>query len=297
MWLLDRSGAASAVPAAPASAGFEHAALFVLRSDDMHLTVPCGAVGTRGLGNHSHNDVFSLCLEARGVEWIADPGTGVYTSDPGVRNHFRGTAAHATLGLGAREQNVLPSGLDGLFRMDERARPKVLEWRVEEGETFLRAAHEGFSGDDGVWVHERSVRFRPHRRSFAVLDRLERTRGTAEPVEPVWIRFPLGEGVSARVVEDRSAWPDALVAALREMAGEIVDATATAVRLDAEGARAELWLGLALPGGSEVSIATSVRSPRYGVVEDAPVVVARIPPAALVRAGSVLVSPAPSGPA
>jgi hypothetical protein len=291
IWLLgDAIETPSTAPAEVSSRRFEDAALYVLRSDDLHLTVPCGAVGTRGLGNHGHNDVLSLCLEARGVEWITDPGTGAYTSDPALRNRLRGTAAHATLQLGAREQNVLPPGLDGLFRMEERAKPEILEWRSDERGAVLRARHEGFSGEDGRWVHERTVRLDSPRRCVLVADRLEREQeapGASVPGEPVWIRYPLGEGVTARVVENPDSWVGPFASALGEARREAGPGSlASIARIEARGS--VLWLGLVLPAGSTLSVESAVRSPRYGVVEDSSVVVARIPPAVLVRAWSVL---------
>jgi hypothetical protein len=107
----------------------------------------------------------------------------------------------------------------------------------------------------------------------------------------VWIRYPLGERVEARVVEDRGAWPGDLDRAIEEMRGEARDAVVSVARLEAGGSL--MWLGLALPPGSTLSVETAARSPRYGVVEESPVVVARIAPAPLVRAWSVLLSPGP----
>src|SRR6185436_10069715 len=227
-WLFDEIPAGAA-PAEGATRAFPESEYFVMRSGDVHLAVPCGAVGTRGLGNHTHNDLFSLCLEARGVEWITDPGTGVYTSDPGMRNRLRGTAAHATLQLGAREQNVLPPGLDGLFRVEERAIPAILEWSAHASGAVLRARHAGFSGADGAWVHERSIRFDAAARRFVVDDLLEREPGGGPPSDPVFLRFPLGAGITALVADGGA------VVVLR--------AGSDAMRIDLE-----------LPAGSAVSI-------------------------------------------
>ena len=49
---------------------------------------------------HTHNDKLSFTLCFKGVPFFVDPGSGVYTRDPKVRNILRGTAQHSTLRFG-----------------------------------------------------------------------------------------------------------------------------------------------------------------------------------------------------
>ena len=68
-----------------------------MRSASHYLLASNGIVGTKGFGNHKHNDQLSFEYHAAGVPLIVDPGSFVYTSDFDARNLFRSTASHNTL--------------------------------------------------------------------------------------------------------------------------------------------------------------------------------------------------------
>jgi hypothetical protein len=72
----------------PASALLPVQGLAILRDQDRYASVECGEYG----GGHGHPDRLHLTLHARGVHWLADPGTGSYVS----RDLFwyRSTLAH-----------------------------------------------------------------------------------------------------------------------------------------------------------------------------------------------------------
>lgn len=98
------------------TAAFPDFGMFVWRSARVWMAVRCGPVGQGGLGGHAHNDALHLELLVDGIEWIADPGTGVYTPDPAMRNAYRSVAAHFAPRVGDRE----PSSLGrGLFRLED----------------------------------------------------------------------------------------------------------------------------------------------------------------------------------
>ncbi len=290
LWLVGPAAReASGAAAGRESRGFPDAGYFVMRQGDLHCAIPAGAVGTRGLGNHSHNDLLSLCVWAGGIEWIADPGSGSYTGDPALRNRLRATAAHATLQLGSREQNEPGAGLDGLFVVRERAHPLVGEWRADARGAHLKARHFGFSAGDERWVHERTVRFEPGQRAWFVRDELIRESGEAPLTEAVHVRFPLRPEVSATIG-----------AALPETLGRLADQNAadgpaprarSAVRLAAGDTRS-FWIAVDAPAGSSVTIERASYSPRYGVVEPTAVLTATAPPAARTVVHATLWSPA-----
>jgi Heparinase II/III-like protein/Heparinase II/III N-terminus len=268
-WLLD-DNAPPPVPAAPrGSRAFADAGYYILRGGDLHVAVPCGPVGTGGLGNHTHNDLLSIAVFAGGRAWIVDPGTGCYTRDPALRNRLRATAAHATMQLGTREQNPFGAGLDELFRITARARPEILHWSCSGKDSILKARHDGFSGPDGAWTHERSVTVRGAQRTIEVLDRLD---GPA-PAEPVFLRFPLAAGL------------DADIAPAPGPAGHARARFRVELR-DAEG-RA-LTVGLDLPPGSTAAVRPAIYSPRYGVVLESRTLVATLAPAAHLEARTTI---------
>lgn len=110
--------------------------VYVYRSDRLYLAVRCGPNGQRGNGGHAHNDQLSLVLWVDGEEWIADPGTYLYTPLPFRRNEYRSVRAHfAPQAADGRE----PGRLDlGLFRLGDEARARCLYF-----------GPEGFAGTHG----------------------------------------------------------------------------------------------------------------------------------------------------
>lgn len=93
------------------TAAFPDFGLYVWRSDRLFLAVRCGPVGQRGNGGHAHNDQLHVELTVDGQDWIRDPGTGVYTSLPEVRNQYRSAAAHWVPTAGGAEPSPLTGGL------------------------------------------------------------------------------------------------------------------------------------------------------------------------------------------
>jgi len=130
--------------------------LYVFRSDRLFLAVRCGPVGRRGQGGHDHADQLSIELTVDGVDWIADPGTYVYTPSPQHRNQYRSVKAHFAPQAGERE----PATLDGSLFALPSAR----------GGTTIFFGPQGFAGTHdgyGKPIH-RLLRIEPF--SVTVLD-------------------------------------------------------------------------------------------------------------------------------
>jgi hypothetical protein len=69
--------------------------LYLWRSEGLLLAVRCGGVGGRTMTAHAHLDQLSVELNVHGEDWIADPGTYLYTALPKRRDEYRGQNAHA----------------------------------------------------------------------------------------------------------------------------------------------------------------------------------------------------------
>lgn len=78
----------AADPWTPVSALLPEQGLAILRDGDRYASLECGEYG----GGHGHPDRLHLALHARGVHWLADPGTGSYVS-PDLF-WYRSTLAH-----------------------------------------------------------------------------------------------------------------------------------------------------------------------------------------------------------
>ncbi|HKQ30780.1 MAG TPA: alginate lyase family protein [Burkholderiales bacterium] len=89
--------------------------VYLFRSRRVFLAVRCGTVGQNGVGGHAHNDQLSIELQVDGHDWLADPGTYLYTSSPSLRNAYRSVCAHAAPRL---DTGAEPGSFDeGLFKL------------------------------------------------------------------------------------------------------------------------------------------------------------------------------------
>lgn len=142
-WGLESESVALRIP--PVEAWFRDAGVAVRRdSDGGYLVVTNGSVGTRGFGNHKHNDLLSFEYHVGGRAVIVDPGSFVYTSDPDARNVMRSVVSHNTMAPDGVEQNEFKP--EWLFRMFERASPEHLEYRAEPALFRYVGRHKGYAG-------------------------------------------------------------------------------------------------------------------------------------------------------
>ena len=97
--------------------------LWIFRSDRLFLAIRCGAIGHAGRGAHAHNDQLSIELTIDGEDWIADPGSYLYTASSRLRNAYRSVLGHYAPQSGKRE----PGRLDlGDFWLGDEAQAQCL---------------------------------------------------------------------------------------------------------------------------------------------------------------------------
>lgn len=135
---------------------FADAGHAVVRAGANYLLVTNSIVGTRGFGNHKHNDQLSFEYHS-GSSVIVDPGSYVYTSDPDARNRFRGTGYHNTLMIDDVEQNEFNP--EWLFRMFEHSNAEHLSFSHEAGVARYRGRHSGYARLTEPMTHERGFTF------------------------------------------------------------------------------------------------------------------------------------------
>jgi hypothetical protein len=224
--------AAPAAAAAPAvtSRLFRDAGLAVMRSGSHYLLATNGIVGTKGFGNHKHNDQLSFEYHPDGVPLIVDPGSFVYTSDFDARNLFRSTASHNTLCIDGVEQNEMR--LEWIFRLFETSNAEHVLFDDGAGVVRYAGRHHGYEHLPEPVTHERELRLAKVDGALEIVDRL-----TGAGTHQLRWHFHLAPGVDARTVD------------------------ATTTELSASGRR---WR-LRVPDGAQVSVADARYSPSYGV--------------------------------
>ncbi len=129
------------------------------------LIADVGEIGPDYLPGHAHADTLSFELSLGGERVLANGGTSTY--EPGDERLWqRGTAAHNTVEV--NRQNS--SEVWGSFRVARRARPLDVAWGEENGELWLRAAHDGYARLRSVGRVER--RWRLSARRLLIEDRV-----------------------------------------------------------------------------------------------------------------------------
>jgi len=172
---------------------FPDAGLVVARSQACYLLITNGVVGTRGFGNHKHNDQLGFEFHLDGIPLLVDPGSYVYTSDPEERNRFRATAYHNTLCIDGVEQNELRP--EWLFRLFENARAEHLTFRDLPDTVEYRGRHFGYQRLEQPITHERCFVLHSRQSALHITDHLlGKGRHTLD-----W-HFHFAPGIQARVM-------------------------------------------------------------------------------------------------
>jgi hypothetical protein len=112
--------------------------------------VDAGPFGALNAG-HSHSDTLNIVVRSGGAEILIDPGTYTYTGEPEWRDWFRGTEAHNTIRIDARDQAVMA----GPFRWINKPSVNIVDWRTNSERDILEAEcrYAGFT-------HRRRIEFR-----------------------------------------------------------------------------------------------------------------------------------------
>lgn len=174
-----------------------NAGIAVSRNDAIYLAITNGIVGTRGFGNHKHNDLLSFEFHTGGNPWFVDPGSYVYTPDPESRNLFRSVRSHNTLRIDDIEQNEMNP--EWLFRLFERAAPDCVRWVAQATDAEYEGRHEGFVRDGGP-AHQRRFHLVKAAATLNITDAL--LGGTGE--RRVTWHFHCAPGTTVRRAGDRT---------------------------------------------------------------------------------------------
>lgn len=145
-------------PPAETSKAFPQSGFVVMRNDwNRDASMLAFDAGPQGMGScgHGHADALSVACSAQGTNWLADPGTFVYTASKEWRDYFRSTQAHNTLVVDGQGQaqpgepfkwlNLCPARLESLATL-----PHL---------DYACGMHEGYTRLAEPVVHRRRVVF------------------------------------------------------------------------------------------------------------------------------------------
>jgi uncharacterized heparinase superfamily protein len=110
-----------------------------LQNGSAVLLADVGEIGPDYLPGHAHADTLSFELSLHGQRLFVNGGVSRY--DAGAeRLHQRGTAMHNAVQLGDHDSSEVWSS----FRVARRARPRGLEWKIDDESVCLQGAHDGY---------------------------------------------------------------------------------------------------------------------------------------------------------
>ena len=137
--------------------------------DEIRIVADAGPLGYREIAAHGHADALSFTLSLGGEEFLIDPGTYAYHTQPEWRAYFRGTAAHNTVRIDGRDQ----SEPGGSFMWLHKANARVSAWMSSAEQDFLEASHDGYTALDDPVMHRRRLVLDKRNRTLVVEDYLE----------------------------------------------------------------------------------------------------------------------------
>jgi hypothetical protein len=177
---------------------------------EIRVVADAGPLGYREIAAHGHADALSFTLSVGGDEFLVDPGTYAYHTQPEWRAYFRGTAAHNTVRIDGQDQ----SQQGGNFMWLRKANAACSSWASMPDHDVLEASHDGYRALPDPVLHRRRVILDKHRRTLVVEDYLE--MDGAHDVEiflhaaPEAHALPTADGVklarAGRAI--RVVWPD-----------------------------------------------------------------------------------------
>lgn len=143
-WLLCDGALPPRVVQPARSRRFGDAGQVVLRGARLHAVLDAGPFGFGTLAAHAHCDTLAVTVAFDDRPLLVDRGTYRYNGDRAARRHYRSTAAHNTVQLGAREQGHAV----GPFLWSRK--PVAAIERCELGAgvgmpDVVRASHDGFA--------------------------------------------------------------------------------------------------------------------------------------------------------
>ena len=137
--------------------------------DEIRVVADAGPLGYREIAAHGHADALSFTLSVGGNEFLVDPGTYAYHTQPEWRAYFRGTAAHNTIRVDGRDQ----SQPGGNFMWLRKANARCTRWSPGAAHDVFEGWHDGYGALDDLVIHRRRITLDKAARYLLLEDALE----------------------------------------------------------------------------------------------------------------------------
>lgn len=141
-----------------------------LRSEKYHLSFNANKVKETHLAGHKHNDNLSITLEYNNQQFLIDPGTYCYTSDPKNRNSSRSTSSHNTVMIDNKEQSPILN--NRLFYLNDKSRNVTDLWINTKELKAVSAYHHGYLRNKSGIIHRRTLYAFEQLKSFSIQDNI-----------------------------------------------------------------------------------------------------------------------------
>jgi hypothetical protein len=135
--------------------------------NELRMILNVGPLGYNKIAGHGHADALSLLLSSGGENFLIDPGTYCYNTEPEFRHYFRSTAAHNTVTIDGMDQSVY--GGSFLWLRDVETTTHSFS---DDGDTVIvEASHDGYIRLDDPLRHFRKIIFNRKTLDLLVEDR------------------------------------------------------------------------------------------------------------------------------
>jgi len=136
---------------------------------EIRLVVDAGPLGYQTIAAHGHADALAFTLSVGGREFLIDPGTYAYHTDPAWRRYFRGTAAHNTVCVDGCDQSQSGGNFMWLHKTDA----ECSVCRIEPELDVFEGWHDGYRRLPDPVVHSRRIVLDKRSRRIVIEDTLQ----------------------------------------------------------------------------------------------------------------------------
>jgi hypothetical protein len=138
------------------------------KNDEISLIATANEIGTKGKGNHQHNDFLSFELYGENP-FIVDPWSSCYTGDSTLRNNDRKTLSHNNVMID--KQELVKFDNEKLFEMLGNIKTKILVSQNNNKKFVVCLSHNGYKKlKNGRQLHERNIIVDKANNSIKIID-------------------------------------------------------------------------------------------------------------------------------